>query len=153
MTTELISRFMRCDSGAVAVDMAVIMAGVVGLGIATTAVVITGVEDVSGYIDVQLTDMIDGQVDLASYSLLSGSSTESWRAVLQERVSRFNDNRLNRVYTSTYRRATNGSVNRRARQIDRLGVIEAEMVARDMDFPDGNQRFADLHAAWIAENS
>lgn len=152
MTTELFSRFLRCEHGAATVDMAVIMAGVVGLGIATTAVVTTGVEDVSGYIEVQLTDMMDEPVDLASFSLLGGNSTESWRAILQERVAGFNDNRLNRAYTNTYRRATTGSASRRARQIDRLGVFEAEMVARGFELPDGNQRFADLHAAWIAEN-
>ena len=152
MTTELISKFMRCESGAATVDMAVIMAGVVGLGIATTAVVLTGVEDVSGYIDVQLTDMMDDPTGATVLSLLGGNHDASWRAVLQERVSRFNNNRLTRGYNNTYNRATSGGVNRRANQIDRLGIFEAEMIARGLAIPDGNQSYADLHAAWIAAN-
>lgn len=152
MSDGLISRYMRCESGATTVDMAVVMAGVVGLGIATTALVTSSVGDTGLYIEDQMSDMIDSPLDLSSYSLLNPNADDSWRAVLQERVSRFNDNRLNRAYTNTYRRATNGSASRRARQIDRLGVIETEFLARGMTLPDGNQSFADLHAAWIAEN-
>lgn len=153
MPNHLVLTFLRNETGATTVDMAVLMAGVVGLGVATTAVVTSGVGDVSYYIENQMTDMIETPTGLSSYSLLNPGYNESWRAVLQQRVAGFNDNRLNRAYNNTYRRATNGSASRRARQIDRLGVIEAEMMTRGMTLPDGNQSFADLHAAWIAENA
>jgi len=143
--------FCRSESGATTVDMTVLMAGVVGLGLAAVAVVQTEVIGLSGYVDVQLSDMMEDPADTALYSLLNPNRDASWRAVLQERVRRFNDNRLTRGYNNTYTRALTGGRNRRANQIDRLGVFEAEMITRGISIPDDNQRYADLHAAWIAE--
>lgn len=51
---KLISNFVRADSGAVTVDWVVLTAALVGLGLATMAVVSSGVENVSGDIDGQL---------------------------------------------------------------------------------------------------
>lgn len=47
--------FFTSDSGAVTVDWVVLSAGLVGLGLATMAVVGTGVQDTSGDIEDQLT--------------------------------------------------------------------------------------------------
>jgi len=150
MTNDFISKFLCCESGATTVDMAVVMAGVVGLAIATTAAVQPGVNDLGEYVEHQLTEMMDTPIEL---SLLTANYNESWRAALQQRAAGFNDNRLIRAYNNTYRRATNGTANRRARQIDRLSVFEAEMLARGTGLPDANQSYAALHAAWVTENA
>jgi len=153
MTNKFISKFLCCESGAATVDMAVVMAGVVGLAIATTAAVQPGVNDLGEYVETQLTDMMDTPIELTLLSLLTASYDESWRSALAQRAAGFNDNRLVRAYNNTYRRATTGTVNRRARQIDRLSVFEAEMLARGTALPDTNESYAALHAAWVAENA
>lgn len=150
MFTRCLLSFIRRDSGAVTVDMTVLMAAIVGLGLATTAVVNSGTADLSQYVDDQLTDMVD---DPTSLQMLRANHDDSWRAELQERVAGFNDNRLTRGYNNLYARAQTGNANQRANRIDRLGVFEAEMIARGLPIPDGNTRHADLHAAWLATYS
>ncbi|MAN14411.1 hypothetical protein [Alterinioella nitratireducens] len=51
-----LARFLADDAGAVTVDWVVLTAGLVGLGLATTAVVSAGVEDVSGDTSGVMTD-------------------------------------------------------------------------------------------------
>ncbi|MGR3640922.1 hypothetical protein [Alterinioella nitratireducens] len=58
-----------------------------------------------------------------------------------------------RLTAEPYPRAQTGNANQRANRIDRLGVFEAEMIARGLPIPDGNSRHADLHAAWLATYS
>jgi hypothetical protein len=48
--------FIRSEDGAVTVDWVVLTAGIVGLGLAATAVVTAGVSDISGEVDTTLED-------------------------------------------------------------------------------------------------
>lgn len=51
----MVGKFFDSQSGAVTVDWVVLTAGLVGLGLATMAVVSTGVQDTSGDVEAQLT--------------------------------------------------------------------------------------------------
>lgn len=64
--------FLFDDSGAVTVDWVVLTAGLVGLGLATMAVVSAGVEDLSGDTRTQMESQV------ISTSFASGSDTWSW---------------------------------------------------------------------------
>tara|TARA_A100000171_G_scaffold32401_1_gene30811 strand:- start:7 stop:195 length:189 start_codon:yes stop_codon:yes gene_type:complete len=54
--TAYIKNFAKSESGAVTVDWVVLTAAIVGLGLAVMAVVSSGVENLSGDIQTQLTD-------------------------------------------------------------------------------------------------
>lgn len=60
----MMRNFLREETGAVTVDWVVLTAALVGLGLATMAVVSSGVEDVSGDID----DQLKGQVIKTSFA-------------------------------------------------------------------------------------
>lgn len=153
MICKRLSSFLQDENGATTVDTVFLMAAVVGLGLATTVTVNSGTADLSHYVEDQLTDMMDQNLDLSAYALLGRDRDESWRAALQERVAGFNENRLTRGYNNLYARAQTGGRWARANRIDRLGVYEAEMIARGMAIPDGNASYTDLHAEWLATYS
>lgn len=72
--------FWADESGAVTVDMTVLAAGVVGIGIATTAVISSGVESLSGDINAELTSNSwnmfgNGRVSLGSFDFSGGDAT------------------------------------------------------------------------------
>lgn len=67
-----LDKFLSDDSGAVTVDWVVLTAGLVGLGLATMAVVSAGVEDVSGDVRGQM----ESQVISTSFG--GGSDTWTW---------------------------------------------------------------------------
>ncbi len=72
--------FWANESGAVTVDWTVMTAGVVGLGLATISVVSSGVEDLSGDIDTQLSSggwnmFSNGRVSLGSFDFSGGDAT------------------------------------------------------------------------------
>ncbi len=52
----MIKTFLNSESGAVTVDWVVLTAAIVGLGLAVMAVVSSGVENLSGDIETQLTN-------------------------------------------------------------------------------------------------
>jgi len=66
------NKFLSDDSGAVTVDWVVLTAGLVGLGLATMAVVSAGVEDLSGDTRTQMESQV------ISTSFASGSDTWTW---------------------------------------------------------------------------
>jgi Flp pilus assembly pilin Flp len=141
------------ERGAATVDFTVMTAAVIGLGLATIVAVSGGVDDLSGYVGVQLEDMIDSAApDYSTVGLLHKNHDESWRQVLQERLKTFNDNRLTRVYDNAYVLATSvdSTLNQRRNGVDRLGVIETEMYSRGMTIPEGNTSFEDLYDELLA---
>lgn len=76
------NEFWTDESGAVTVDMTVMAAGVVGLGIATMSVVSSGVEDLSGDINTELSSnswnlFNNGRVSLGSFDF-SGGDALGW---------------------------------------------------------------------------
>jgi hypothetical protein len=82
-----IKSFIFEESGAVTVDWVVLTAGIVGLSIATAAVVSGGVENLSGDVDTRLTDMEAGQgfldglggaINWADYSPISPQHGAAW---------------------------------------------------------------------------
>ena len=80
MTNKI--EFWTDESGAVTVDMTVLAAGVVGLGIATMSVVTVGVEDLSGDINTELTSNSwnmfgNGRLTLGSFDF-SGGDAVGW---------------------------------------------------------------------------
>jgi hypothetical protein len=152
----MITRFIRYapdERGAVTVDFTVVVAAVVGLGIATAALVSNGTGNLSTYVGTQLEDMIDtGAPDYSAIALLHKNHDESWRSVLADRLKTFNDNRLTRVYDNAYSLATSpdSNLNQQKNGVDRLGVIETEMYSRGMTIPEGNTSFEDLYEALVA---
>lgn len=54
--SKAVTKFITAETGAVTVDWVVLTASVVGLGLATMAVVSAGVEDLSGDVETQLSD-------------------------------------------------------------------------------------------------
>ena len=71
--------FLTDESGAVTVDWVVMTSGVVGLGLATMAVVSSGVEDLSGDINTQLSSdgwnmFNNGRAGIASFDFSNGSA-------------------------------------------------------------------------------
>ncbi|TBX27687.1 Flp family type IVb pilin [Nioella sediminis] len=76
------TEFWYDESGAVTVDMTVLAAGVVGLGIATMSVVSSGVEDLSGDINAELSSnnwnmFSNGRVSVGSFDF-SGGNAPGW---------------------------------------------------------------------------
>jgi Flp pilus assembly pilin Flp len=76
------TEFWYDESGAVTVDMTVLAAGVVGLGIATMSVVSSGVEDLSGDINAELSSNSwnlfgNGRVSVGSFDF-SGGNAPGW---------------------------------------------------------------------------
>lgn len=74
------SRYLKSDSGAVTVDWVVLTAALVGLGLATMAVVSMGVQDTSEDIQDQLeaSDIISASFAPTSEQLLAAYTPLSW---------------------------------------------------------------------------
>jgi Flp pilus assembly pilin Flp len=145
--------FFIDECGSTTVDYTVLAAAVVGLGVLASTVVQLGVQDLSFYIEDQLTDMVETESgDFSAYELLHPNHGNSWRERLAERVSRFSDNRLSRAYNNTYTRATDESrsLNYRRNHTDRLGVILTEMNARGMEVPEGHRDFDEIYQELLA---
>lgn len=68
-------QFLVEESGAVTVDWVVLTAGIVGLGLATMAVVSSGVEDLSGDVGTQMTNQV------ISTSFASLATTTDWNGM------------------------------------------------------------------------
>ncbi|WP_420394764.1 hypothetical protein [Nioella sp.] len=66
--------FFLNESGAVTVDWVVLTAGLVGLGLATMAVVSTGVEDLSG----DMRGQMESQTISTSFASAAGGGTWTW---------------------------------------------------------------------------
>ena len=147
--------FKKDDSGAVTVDWVVMTAAVVGVGIATTAAVSTGLNDVAG----DTSGIMEGEIIstsfdaladfVSSYSPLSSShgpgwgTDPTWVEDTYSNWSALSDDDIAAIYTADYASAVGGGDPIRA---DYIAVQEQIMTDRGIDIPDGN-----LTAAQIAE--
>lgn len=151
--------FIQSESGAVTVDWVVLTAALVGLGLATTAVVSGGVSDLSGDMDDQLvnqgivTEFAAAGMDWANYDYLAAQHGPSWGTDAQGRgwaehtyaawsdPSVLSDAQLQAEYATNYTYATTQSVGSMETQTraDYIAVQEQIMIERGIEIPAGNQ--------------
>lgn len=82
-------RFLQADTGAVTVDRVVLTAALVGLGLATMAVVSTGVQDTSQDIEAQLSatpihTRFPPSFETASFEDVTGGTPTAWGFIVAE---------------------------------------------------------------------
>jgi hypothetical protein len=156
-------RFLQDQSGAVTVDWVVLTGGLVGLGLATMAVVSGGVETTSGNVSGTMTgyeisssfaplSSIDNW--LANYSPVnSGLHGPSWGPDAQGRSwventyanwSQLSDHQIGHMYTADYASAIMGDATR----ADYIAVQEQIMADRGIAIPTGNMSAADIAATF-----
>jgi hypothetical protein len=163
----LIKSFIFEESGAVTVDWVVLTAGIVGLSIATAAVVSGGVENLSGDVDTRLTDMEAGQgfldglggaINWADYSPISpqhgaawgnnGLDAEgrTWAENTYDGWSQMSDADLLNTYNTNYAYATSNPTGNMETQTraDYVAISEQIMTERGIDVPNGNMSAAEL---------
>lgn len=153
--------FLNSESGAVTVDWVVLTASIVGLGLAVMAVASGGVEDLSRDIDGQLrTDHITtsfggneafasgwGNFDLMNQFGRDQDWWDDWAANGNGKFPGDDNAAVLARYEAAYAGFHEGNDGWTPTEaIDGIGAAEAEMVARGMEIPEGNQTYADLYA-------
>ncbi len=162
----LLKTFFYEESGAVTVDWVVLTAGIVGLGLATTAVVSGGVSDLAGDVDTQMTDMeITTEFAAAIAGIEWGSYTgvslgvqnwginvdgENWAQDTYGNWSQLDDTTVMAMYTEQYGIASSGGPGSEfhAQRADYITVTEQILNERDIDIPDGNMTAEELRAIY-----
>ncbi|NKX43177.1 hypothetical protein [Roseicyclus persicicus] len=155
-----IRNFIADDSGAVAVDWVVLTGALVGLGLATAAVVSGGVQDLGGETQTALGVM---DVNVGFFGAAAASALQSVWGTLpmlssfadqQEREEWVASRGLTQAnvqayYNGLYAKASSGD----PLAIDDLGALEAYAQANGLTFnTNGNQTYAQLHATYTAAN-
>lgn len=156
-----LTSFIRAESGAVTVDWVVLTAALVGLGMATTAVVSGGVSDLSSDIDTQLVNQgiitefasASASIDWGAYAPISPQHGASWGAGgfdaegrswaenTYDGWSQLDDAQLIATYSQNYTYATTqatGSMETQTRA-DYVAVAQQIMMERGLEIPAGNQ--------------
>lgn len=151
--------FIDSDSGAVTVDWVVLTAALVGLGLATTAVVSGGVSALSNDMDDQLvnqgivTEFAAAGMDWANYDFLATQHGASWGTDSEGRgwaehtyavwsdPNNLSDAQLQADYATNYTFATTQSPLSTETQTraDYIAVQEQIMIDRGIEIPSGNQ--------------
>ncbi|GAB5448664.1 hypothetical protein [Gymnodinialimonas sp.] len=153
--------FIQSDSGAVTVDWVVLTAALVGLGLATTAVVSGGVSALSSDMDDQLVNQgiitefaaAVAAMDWASYDYLAAQHGPSWGTDAEGRgwaehtyaqwsdPNILSDAELMAQYQTHYAYATTGSPTSMETQTraDYIAIQEQIMLERGLEIPEGNQ--------------
>lgn len=152
--------FMTDESGAVAVDWVVLTAGLVGLGIATLAVVSGGIENLSGDIGQELANIDVGALpfgaaaaavvavqDFAGYSLVGPQHSEAWRNSEQDRFAAMDDAQLLADFETSFAIAQGGQYPHAQHETDRMGVMLGEMSRRGMEISEVAQSYETLHSS------
>jgi len=160
-----IQTFIQSDNGAVTVDWVVLTAGIVGLGLATMAVVSGGVEDLSNNTSTQLASvepdsMFDwassnpltssGWGDLGTFSpIQTAAGAESYAAS----VLAANGGDYQAAYDQLYQQVLNMTY-ADGESIDDFGAFEAMAAAAGATIDTGdNMTYAEMHAAYTANGS
>lgn len=158
-------QFALCESGAITTDWVFISAGIVAMGMATTAVVTAGTENISrdiaqatandtlGHAMSNWTQGTEGSAGsgggFGSLSLLHWSS----EVELVDRVASMLSSRYNGSHQAYYDTAM-GNINAGrfvAEEIDVIGAVTASAEAAGVTIDTGtNQSYAELHAAYLA---
>lgn len=159
-----IKNFIQSESGAITVDWVVLTAGLVGLGLATMAVVSGGVEDLSGDTATQMASMEPGSMydwtsgvmtnsgwgDLGIFSpIQSANGAESYAAA----VLAANGGDYQAAYDQLYQQALNMTY-ADGESIDDFGAFEAMAAANGATIDTANNMtYAEMHAAYTANGS
>jgi len=160
-----VKRFFESENGAVTVDWVVLTAGLVGLGLATMAVVSGGVADLSEETSVELAsvepssmyDWVSGTAmtnsgwgDLGIFSpIQSASGAESYAAS----VLAANGGDYQAAYDQLYQQALDMTY-ADGESVDDFGAFEAMAAAAGATIDTGdNMSYAELHAAYSANGS
>ena len=151
--------FLRLEDGAVTVDWVVLTASVVGLGLATMAVVSAGTEDLSRDIDGQLqTDHIMtsfgsavsgvwGEFDMMNEFGRDQAWWDSWASEGNSTWPGSDNAGLTARYEAAYAGFHDpNDAWSQTEAIDAIGATEAELLERGIEIPDGNESYADLYA-------
>jgi len=156
----MIKYFLSNESGAVTVDWVVLTAGLVGLGLATTAVVSAGVQDLSGDTSAQLEDdgiittsfaTAYGTFSLSDYTRLS-TGYDGNLAVYSQDISGYSDVALADQLALYSAAATDPSASAasRAWAADVYARAYNEAQNRDYDL-SGNENPQAISDAWTAQ--
>lgn len=155
-----LTTFLQSDSGAVTIDWVVLTAALVGLGLATTAVVSGGVSALSNDMDDQLVNQgivtefaaaITG-MDWANYDYLAAQHGASWGTDSEGRgwaehtyaawsdPAILSDAALQEQYAINYNYATTQSASSMETETraDYVAIQEQIMIERGIEIPDGN---------------
>ena len=162
----MLKAFFVEEAGAVTVDWVVLTAGIVGLGLATTAVVSGGMADLSGDIDTQLTDMgittqfaaAVASLDWSSYTGVSvgvqtwgiNSDGENWAQDTYGNWSELDDPTIMAMHAEQYAFASSGGPGQEfnAQRADYITVTEQIMTERGINIPNGNMTAEELRAIY-----
>ncbi len=152
-----IKTFLRAESGAVTVDWVVMTSAVVGLGLATMAVVSGGVENLSTSTAQALADTAPDGGDIWSWG--AGAAVASaWgelgmlhfadQAAAEARVAEVLESSFGgdhqAYYDAAYAFASQGT----EIEIDAIGALEASAAAAGVELETGeNMSYRELHAA------
>ena len=152
MNVKTLKTFLRDDGGAVTVDWVVLTAAIVGLALATVALVNAGMtsvaQDISddmGSFDfsssIQLASSSGwGSNDLLNTSGVTNEGYASW-------TSGYSDAELVEVYNA-YHAGSHPTMLDPGDRVDSIGALEAEMNGRGIDIPAGNPSYDDLYAGY-----
>lgn len=156
--------FMSSEQGAVTVDWVVLTAALVGLGLATLAVVSGGVENLSGETAEDLATIDPGALydwgltaltntgwgDLSIFSpIQSASGAESYVSG----VLAYNGGDYQAAYDQLYQQALDMTY-ADGESIDDFGAFEALAAANGAEVDTGNNMtYAEMHAAYEANGS
>ncbi len=157
--------FLQSEDGAITVDWVVLTAGLVGLGLATAAVVSDGTEDLSGDTSATLASVDSGSLyDWTSGSAMinsgwgnlgifsprqSASGAESYVAS----VLASNGGDYQAAYNQLYQQAL-AMTYADGESIDDFGAFEAMAAANGVTIDTGdNMTYAEMHAIYTANGS
>ncbi len=152
-------QFIKNESGAVTVDWVVLTASIVGLGLATTAVVSGGVENLSTDVATHLTDTDIASIhdwsngtgwgDLAIFSPhQSREGAESYAASVLDG----HNGDYQAAYEQLYQQAVDMTY-ADGESIDDLGAFEALADANNVEIDRGeNLTYAEFHAQYAEAN-
>lgn len=161
--------FAKSEAGAVTVDWVVLTAALVGLGMATMAVVSGGVGDVSGDVDTQLTDQeISTSFDeaLAGLSLTADTLTswhhnEAWYDAVTAAYSDPADwtpaelTAQHQAMADIILAANPGDIasGHYHNAIDHMGALEIGMAAQGIAVPDSGINYETARTNYLAGNA
>jgi hypothetical protein len=152
--------FIRDESGAVTVDWVVLTSGLVGLGLATVAVVSAGAENLTGDIAVHLASIDPGEGFFGSEDGGGGwvqlPQLNEWSdpvEMMQSYLDAANGD-VQTAYDNLFRdaqfEAQNPNMNS-GNEIDALGAFEAHAAANNLQYDSGtNPSYAELHGTYTS---
>jgi hypothetical protein len=153
MVSKRSDGYVARESGAAAFDWVILAVGVFGLALAFYSLIYSSRDDppapqqqqvVAPLVPAPQEALTDAVRALRSLPLLYPYFDEDWRQAQIAAHAALEDGALLAAHAAQYAVAT-GPVNTRI-GADYLGVIEAEILRRGLDLPEGLRPFAEIHA-------